>query len=113
MGYPNKQTVGELLDFFQEQLANGKVTRETPVHIEIYLLSAEDAILKEKEDELGYHVPDDTPWDIQNFRSGVWEGGRNISDHTVALSCYVKPHAGDDEKLRAHSGYKWDRPSSK
>jgi hypothetical protein len=97
MGYPKGETVGSLIKYLQDQLQRGNIVLDTPIYIDIYALSEEEAILKEHEDKLEYHIPDDCPVESLNFRVGVWQGfpegqhGDINNQNTVAFSCYVKP----------------------
>lgn len=93
MAYPETQTVESLLNFLNESLASGKVTKDTKVFVEVFLLSREETILKDNEDILGYHVPDEVPFDVVNFSTGRWECGR-VAEHTVSLTCYLRPGGG-------------------
>lgn len=97
MPLPEKATVGSLLSFLQKELEQGNVDADTPVFLEVYVLSREEEILKPKEDELGYHIPDESADEVLNFRMGVWKGfpegkcREKDWENTVALSCYLAP----------------------
>ena len=96
MGYPSKVTVGMLLDFLNEELKKGNIVRETNVVVEEYALTREETILKEREEELKYHVPDDMCDEVHTFRMGVWqcspegEHKSGLGENYVALSTYLR-----------------------
>ena len=74
MSTSEQQTVGSLLGFLNEELKKGNIDHSTPISIEIYALYAHEVKLKEKQEELGYHVPDRLPDDCIGFSTGVWKG---------------------------------------
>jgi hypothetical protein len=93
MSYPKGETVGSLIKFLQDNLNSGNLKEDTPISIEIYSLNKADAILKEHEDELGYHIPDDICDECLDFRMGIWSSspdGECDENDYVALSCYIR-----------------------
>lgn len=121
MSYPKAVTVGSLLQFLTEELAKGNVDAQTRVFVEVYSLNSEEERLKDRQshmteaekkaEELDYHIPDDLPDDVVNFRVGVWQGlpdgqcrDSKGNQNTVALSIYVqkqtKPLRGGREHKR-------------
>lgn len=92
MGYPEKKTVGELLDYLQDLLDQKVVQRDSPIFIEMYALSHEETFLKNHEEQLNYHVPDEIPDEAFSFRMGWWSGSPDPTQDGaayVALSCYL------------------------
>lgn len=92
MSFPKKQTVGDLMNFLQKQLDEGIITRGSSVFIEMYAMTEEDSALKERQEELEYHIPDDINDETFSFTTGVWSGPacpRKDGAAYVALSCYL------------------------
>lgn len=95
MSYPKKVSVGDLLDFINSELDKGNISRETKIFVEEYALTREETILKNHQDQLDYHIPDDLCDEMYSFRMGVWQVCKEGTskdgewENYIAFSTYV------------------------
>lgn len=96
MGYPKNVTVGALLDFLNDELKKGNVNRETKIFVEEYALTREETLLKNSEEQLDYHIPDDNCDEMYSFKMGVWQTCKEGTskdgawENYIALSTYLR-----------------------